>query len=545
MRRGGLLDGFPIRLFAQGGSGGVTVLIDHPDVGRLQHAPVPDDGGTVVVVSRTQADLDAARAAMAPQASSRIHWVQADPARLPIRDRAVETLIVCGPDRTSTEWRRVLTRTGRLIEITRAPSRADGAEGGWGWVARYRIAVCPGGRYFVIPADGTGRWPFEAIHLSKAETLRLAVWRLLTRLGASGRGVHLVVRCRTAAAPFGRWLAGTDGSRSGSARPDGIGVMVKVGESAALFGAREPGSGGGAVVVKFPLGAGAAARMERQAATLRALHTAGLAPLKDRVPRLVAQGTADGQAYWTETRLGGRPTTEHWRRAGWRRAALTSSVEWLVQLHRETGERVRVSAATLERLARPHAESLEREVRALSPGFDLSPLMEALRVALEGRSVPLVQTHGDFWQGNLLADARGRVQGVLDWDLAVPCGWPLLDLLLLLLTSRNRWRVSRHFGQAIVDRLLDRRLNALERRLVARYCDALDLDPALWSALVALFWLERSAMRLPRIREQRWFRAWVRRSVVAPLPRLVEGLRAELPAAAARRSARARIMVLA
>ncbi len=52
MRKGGLLDGFPVHLFAGSGEASATLILDSRDLGRVQVAPPPEVQGTAIAVSR-------------------------------------------------------------------------------------------------------------------------------------------------------------------------------------------------------------------------------------------------------------------------------------------------------------------------------------------------------------------------------------------------------------------------------------------------------------------------------------------------------------
>ncbi len=90
-------------------------------------------------------------------------------------------------------------------------------------------------------------------------------------------------------------------------------------------------------------------------------------------------------------------------------------VDFLVTLHTETAERTRISDDLFEQFAKPRIEAITRDARQLDPDFDLTPLANALFAALENREIPLVQTHGDDWPGNVLVTPQAELAAVLYW----------------------------------------------------------------------------------------------------------------------------------
>jgi len=66
-------------------------------------------------------------------------------------------------------------------------------------------------------------------------------------------------------------------------------------------------------------------------------------------------------------------------------------------------------------------------------GADVSDLKTLCRRDLLGKRVVTVTAHGDFSLQNLIFDAETtNLTGVVDWDLADITGWPVRDLMHLL-----------------------------------------------------------------------------------------------------------------
>jgi hypothetical protein len=125
--------------------------------------------------------------------------------------------------------------------------------------------------------------------------------------------------------------------------------------------------------------------------------------------------------------------------------------------------------------------------------------------------VPRGFGHGDFFGGNLLVH-DGRLAGVVDWDAAGPGRLALLDLLHLVLTSRETSDLG--WGPAIVSELLPWARRGGDA-LVRDYCRRVGMapDPALLEQLVVAYWLDRAASQLGTHAEHWEDRDWIRANV--------------------------------
>ena len=187
------------------------------------------------------------------------------------------------------------------------------------------------------------------------------------------------------------------------------------------------------VVVKLPSTVEGAESLRRQADALAALHADHrLGGWLHLVPRTLAQGEVDGDAYWVEEALPGTPVTAPALRRAGERAVLDDAVRLIDDFHARTSERRLLDDATVRAWVERPLRSIERRVAGLA-GPDrctdsLHRLGAELSAVLVGRSTRTCWIHGDFWPGNLLA--RGAaVTGVVDWDRAAAHQLPLHDLL--------------------------------------------------------------------------------------------------------------------
>jgi hypothetical protein len=244
-------------------------------------------------------------------------------------------------------------------------------------------------------------------------------------------------------------------------------------------------------------------QLERPRAALEGLRE--LKPealVRDRVPWTLASGKV-GIGRWTmEPRLPGRHPS-----------ALTGELrkdclEFLVSLH---------AAGAGAPPRGPSPAGAAEIVASVCGGADAARVLALGRwVTRELERVPRGFAHGDFWQGNLLADA-GRLSGVIDWAGAGGGRLPLLDLLHLLANTERAPR-SWSLGRAIVDRLLPMTREGGDE-LVRSYCRRIGLDPepGLLTTFAAAYWLSFVGESLGSYADRANRPAWLEENVHAVL----------------------------
>ncbi|GAA4683047.1 hypothetical protein GCM10023215_16610 [Pseudonocardia yuanmonensis] len=201
-----------------------------------------------------------------------------------------------------------------------------------------------------------------------------------------------------------------------------------------------------------------------------------------------------------------------------------SAVATIGEFHRHTGQ---VRPIRDDDLRAWVHEPLTR-VRALVPRArhaDVRALGEGLDAALRGRRAAIGWSHGDFAPVNLLADAEGRVSGIVDWCEARPTGLQVLDVVEVLVGSA-RHVAGRELGAQVLDWLAETPAEIGDRIAGAqRGADPLDTH-----ALIVLGWLQHVSEVARKSARASANPVWVRRNVRAPL----RGARAALGTPGAR-----------
>jgi Phosphotransferase enzyme family/Methyltransferase domain len=537
MKKGGLLDQFPLHIFIRSNSKPVIVVIDSPELGQLNLTPVSSKCGTIVALSHDRRLLEQTREAMATT-GERVQLLQVDTQRLPFRDQSVDALVTDStwkvnegqqaastepPTAASEDVNRVLTATGvfvtlgRVLDSRATPNQKQEAR----WVqTRIHYARLVSGRHYFVTHDWLpSPWPFGAVHHGRMRSILIGIDLLLSRAGL--RPLYRVVRLAIHSnlpkpALVQRWTEAAnnnDGYTESRLSHTVSDFYVKAGGNALILG---PTNAGG--IAKLPFTIIELEHMKNHLASINDLNASGNPRVTCFLPQILDYGVSNGQAYWVESWIEGITATARSWGAGWKRKTAESALHFLIDLHQSTSKRMKIHRELFDDLLQAHVTGVEVTVREFEPGFELRPLVEALWCVFGGRQMPLVRTHGDFWPGNILVSNEGRLSGVLEWGSSMEQGWPVLDLLHLIVFQR-KWRATWLLGDMITKTLMQRRLATWEREMVAVYCTALSLEDSLWPGFVSLYWLNRASQVRNDFGEQ-----WLRRNVIKPLPRILEVL---------------------
>jgi hypothetical protein len=240
------------------------------------------------------------------------------------------------------------------------------------------------------------------------------------------------------------------------------------------------------------------------------------------VPLPVARGTHRGYSYFIETCLSGRPGPLAERAKGLEGGWNLGAARYVSSLHCTTARRAYFGDGTMGRLVHEPTARLARACDSPEARHVFRHLVAVCESRLRGRTLPLVRTHGDFTESNCLFDAHGSLTGVVDWEVSVAEGFPLLDLLQLMPVAGES---STHSRWQRFDAWLDlwRKPDGVEADPVFRaYLDALDIPREAVPALILMQWVSHLAERVEARRDDE---RWMRLRVWQPLESLGRMLR--------------------
>jgi len=270
---------------------------------------------------------------------------------------------------------------------------------------------------------------------SRAATLKAALARTLRRLGMLDRAVPCAsVLARwgegpSAGAEHGIGLLGEPGpgqslERSGlGTRSTVLLVTPRFETSRAVVALLAPeGRQEPAFVAKIAREPGPGSAIEREARNLEAIRSRSGGALHT-VPEVVWSAGSEGWPTLVTTAMNGALVNPRFVRRH-RQEVLEAGLAWTLGLPRSAPCRAD------ERLIRLVDEPLERLASGLLDGDSLERTRRALE-PLRDVELPVVFEHGDVSHPNLFW-LRGERLGVIDWELAVPDGLPVVDLVFFV-----------------------------------------------------------------------------------------------------------------
>jgi aminoglycoside phosphotransferase (APT) family kinase protein len=223
--------------------------------------------------------------------------------------------------------------------------------------------------------------------------------------------------------------------------------------------------------------------LTREAANLRAVHRARVGGFSS-IPRMVAFNSRSNNSILVESALVGAQMGPAFvrRKTEW---SIETVLNWLIELHSSTATENAASPDWFDRLVEIPLARLES---ALSPSKDEQELIDtvhSISVSLRGTKFPLVFSHGDLSDPNLLALEKGGV-GVVDWEMAETESFPAADLFFFLnfvASALRPWIATDDvagFREAFFSR------SSWAWRYISRYAEAIGLSVDLLRPLFVL-----------------------------------------------------------
>ena len=267
----------------------------------------------------------------------------------------------------------------------------------------------------------------------------------------------------------------------------------------------------------------AAARvLARQGAILAALRAEPNLPSAWHrlLPVATNHGVQDGRDFVIERALPGTPGVRQLHNPVRADALILAAMKAISPLHQATGRREHIGRSLMVSLVEDPLARLEDLVPVLHSGSHRRAIVATRQACLDGlqdRIAWRCWTHGDYWAGNILADAdHGVVSGILDWDGAIPHGLATLDIVHYLLTTRMATSKA-PLGQCVLQLLAGAPLSQTESDVL---CVARELDgtqaPAL-DTMVRLAWLSHVVNNVEKSHRYRTHRLWVHANIEAVL----------------------------
>jgi hypothetical protein len=193
-----------------------------------------------------------------------------------------------------------------------------------------------------------------------------------------------------------------------------------------------PPRGDAPVVAKFPRYGSQNPALQREEASLRRVADAVTAPIRTNLPRPLGVRRVDGIDVQLQTGVPGHHLVARTASERLRPMRVTDQLDtmlaWCRSMQRASAHERLLDEPLIAGRLEPLAAAAERALDG-DPAVS-SFLTRTLDLArrLEGTSLPMVVSHGDYWAGNILVE-RGRVVGVVDWERATLDDLPIWDPL--------------------------------------------------------------------------------------------------------------------
>jgi len=244
-------------------------------------------------------------------------------------------------------------------------------------------------------------------------------------------------------------------------------------------------------IIKIPLGDFSLQRCQNNKQILNELKNTSIASF---VPKFLEEGTINDQAYFIESKLPGIAIDVSISKMDY---MVEKAADFITQFHKKTAKEVLVNETVFKNLVSCDFELL---CSFLTSEYSdkLKQVESNLKGQLIGKKLKTVWFHGDYKIENVLFDTKTwEISGLIDWDLSIQQGLPLLDVLYLLLYKESL------FTRAPIIEILKKRINSGFNKdeiiIMQNYKNALAINDDGFSSLLCLFWINHIVKRFQSI----------------------------------------------
>lgn len=518
-----MLEGFPIHLLLPPRSaGGITLLLYDEKIGELQLQAVSNGARDLVIILPSSLEDQSPEILFSRPEYRNATLIYAEIEKLPFDPGTIDEIIICLSNSSTTEFAKSyevlpkLLKNDGVLSIVDAHSFVPPPSSAGMQATNYYVRSPNKNEYFVTgrSAHSMSNWPFHSLPFGVVATLKLSFNLFCDRYCsfAVARPIKIIILAPVNDGPLiSIWV---DQDEKKSLNKSSVGLFVKAEWNAILFGLSNL-----QLIVKFPLNDAMVERMSDNAKTICSLNEKLSSQLQEKIPAIRNKGEICGQYYWEESLCSGLPASALRFSQKWKQRTADSGFKFLLKLHQETRIQSLIDTACFDALfPQEDIDELCLFAKEYDSSFDLTELLIVIKQVICNQDLPLVQTHGDFWPGNILVNVNAELEAILDWDASYECSWPVIDLLHLL-TYQNKHTGYWHFGSVITKRLVPIKLKSWERRLVTKYFSELNISDNLWVCFVAIYWLERCIQWAKTSSSERWDgEKWVRQNVINTAP---------------------------
>jgi len=378
------------------------------------------------------------------------------------------------------------------------------------------------GNFYCLSRDLTFRnWPFGFFQQGTLLKVRLTIFKILNqvKLGILFRkGICCVYTKSITSVDQDDRIIPCEYPEIESSRA----IYIRTNRSALLLNSIDQTK-----IIKIPFSQSSYESLTRNSKNIKSIKLQLPYALSSLIPDSILLEKYSNISFWQENIVAGNVASAYQWNYGKSKIIAEAAAAYLCQMHKHTG----VQTVLTEKIVR---KILDKDFNQISLSLDLrriemlEEIYMLLKRVLIGKSIPLVLSHGDFWNGNVLVLNNNQIKGVIDWDESSNLDFPLLDLLHYIVNI-NKFIGINYFSQALLFLFLNTEKSSFPHSLINNYLNYMGIDKELHKSLIIVYWIRRISLWMTidvshenmSANEMKWFK----RNFVDKLPKLREILR--------------------
>lgn len=271
------------------------------------------------------------------------------------------------------------------------------------------------------------------------------------------------------------------------------------------------------IIVKLPLSQKALKAAKRNIDNIKSLCDSMNSRYIENIPSIVEEGKIFGQHYYAETMIDGKLFNRFASRRN-KTIARESLVSFIEGIHNSNKKITKITRTEFNNLTESNLKIVIKVIENSRIRAELYNVFDQVAGHIINTKIPLLRTHGDLWQGNVLFNNDyTSVNGIIDWDTSEEYGWPMLDILHFY-AHENKWFANHYFGNIIIS-MFNSKIDKNMSGLIDGYVKSLNFQSIHWKSMVVLYWLQRVTIYVkvgmenadnPTVNDRRW----VKRNII-------------------------------
>ncbi len=207
--------------------------------------------------------------------------------------------------------------------------------------------------------------------------------------------------------------------------------------------------------------------------------------IRGTIPRVFVSTDFQGASFQLETWMSGKPASLFFYNRKYREVIIDRAINWSVMFLNAT----RSDNGSLV-IDASYIRSVMRSFSAKSGRTDTlsAKIINYISKNLSLHDCPVVSCHGDFWIANILVDEQYRITGVVDWEFSEEKTFPLIDVFHLIFHRKTVFKSFQPWKE--LENVFRGKMGAVNRKRIVKCLRQLNIDVALFSSLLLLYWVK-------------------------------------------------------